>query len=224
MQARHISGTGAGALKYDVLTALGTFALAADRSTQRRVLRLITLVTARYNWQHNDLRIGRREIARLWSVDERTVKRELGALKTLGFLVVRRPAARGRVTTYGLDIDCILATSANDWARVGPDFQERMTAMASTSTPAPDTTVVPFPSAETSEWSKARAILKAADKARYEAWFKPLSREGRGEGQITLRAPSRFHAEYVTTHMIGDLIRAMAEVDRTITAVSIIHP
>lgn len=225
MQAKHISGPGAGALKYDVLTALGTFALAADRSTQRRVLRLITLVTARYNWQRDDLSIGRREIARLWSVDERTVKRELGALKALGFLVVRRPAARGRVTTYGLDIDRVLQASKADWARVGPDFEDRMTAMTQNQQPnqaPPSDTVVAFPKAETSEWSKARAILRAADKARYEAWFKPLAREGRGGAQLILRAPTQFHRDYTVTHLIGDLTRAVAQVDRSVTSVLVV--
>ncbi|MEM7744844.1 MAG: DnaA N-terminal domain-containing protein [Pseudomonadota bacterium] len=220
MQARRITGAGAGALKYDVLTALGTFALAADRSTQRRVLRLITLITARYNWQANDLSCGRREIARLWSVDERTVKREIGALKALGFLVVKRPGARGRVTSYMLDIDAVLATSRMDWERVGPDFAERMTALSAPQ--AEPETVVPFPTTERSEWSRARAILKQADAARYEAWFKPLVREGIDGAALILRAPSTFHADYVTTHLIGELIRSVAGVERRLTSVRLV--
>lgn len=221
MQAIGISGRGAGALKYDVLTALGTFALATDRSTQRRVLRLITLITARYNWQANELSVGRREIARLWSVDERTVKRETGALKRLGFLTVKRPAARGRVTTYSLDVSRVFETSRTDWHRVGPDFAERMEAMTTTDA-APQQNVVRFPSsgaASQSEWSRARAVLKAADRARYEAWFKPLVQENVGQGALTLRAPSAFHADYVMTRMIGDLIRAVTSIDRDLSNV-----
>lgn len=222
MQAKHISGAGAGALKYDVLTALGTFALAADRSTQRRVLRLITLITARYNWQHNELLCGRREIARLWSVDERTVKREIGALKSMGFMAIKRPSARGRVTTYMLDIGAVLATSKITWERIGPDFTDRMNALDAQA--APEKTVINFPSVDRSEWSLARMRLKEADAARYDAWFKPLAREGLEGETLILRAPSTFHADYVTTHLIGDLIRAVAEVKRSVTSVKLIVP
>lgn len=223
MQPRRITGAGAAARKYDILTALGTHALAADRSTQRRVLRLITLITARYNWQSGEMAIGRREIARLWSVDERTVKREIGALKALGFLTVHRPAARGRVTVYGLDLSAILAASEGDWSRVGPDFAGRMAEMAGRSdgqTP----TVVPFPSADRSEWSRARTALAGTDRARATAWFAPLTRAGRTEGTLHLTAPSGFHADYVNTHLIGEITRAVVDADPTVHAVRVTAP
>ncbi|MFK7942061.1 MAG: DnaA N-terminal domain-containing protein [Paracoccaceae bacterium] len=212
---KSLSGLGAGAQKYDVLTALGTFALAADRSTQRRVLRLITLITARYNWRLRELTVGRKEIARLWSVDERTVKREIGALKALGFLEVKRPGARGRVTAYAVNLNQIMAASQADWTRVGPDFAERMTAMTGQGADPEnlERKVIPFPPAdhdEGSEWSKARALLKHADKARFAAWFAPLSREALTDDLLILRAPSAFHAEYVETHLLGEAIRAIA--------------
>ena len=171
-----------------------------------------------------DLSVGRREIARLWSVDERTVKREIGALKQLGFLTVKKPGARGRVTTYALDVSRILETTCTDWHRVGPDFAERMEAMT-TAEPVRQPNVVPFPAeqaAERTEWSRARTVLKAADPARYEAWFKPLVRESAGQGNLILRAPSTFHADYVMTHMIGDLIRAAATIDRRLTNVVVV--
>ncbi|MEM7057535.1 MAG: hypothetical protein AAF557_08095 [Pseudomonadota bacterium] len=224
-QGHHLTGPGASVRKYDLLTALGTFALAADRSTQRRVLRLITLITARYNWTRGEFSVGRREIARLWSVDERTVKREIGALKALGFLTVKRPGARGRVTTYAVEIDAILSASAQDWDRVGPDFADRMTLMTGQGDGAVST-VVPFPGVVTdrSEWSRARMALKAADKARYQAWFQPLVRESRAADTLTLRAPSSFHADYVLTHLIGELTRAVAVAEPGIVTVEIIGP
>lgn len=210
---KSLSGPGAGTQKYDVLTALGTFALAADRSTQRRVLRLITLMTARYNWRTRELTVGRKEIARLWSVDERTVKREIGALKALGFVEVKRPGSRGRVTAYSINFQKIMAVSEQDWSRVGPDFAERMAHMAGQGADAPsDRTVIPFPGAEVndgSEWAQARQLLKRADAARFSAWFAPLIREGRDGDTVLLRAPSAFHAEYVETHLIGEVGRAL---------------
>lgn len=213
-----LAGPGSGAQKYDVLTALGAFALAADRSTQRRVLRLITLMTARYNWRNRELTVGRKEIARLWSVDERTVKREIGALKSMGFLEVKRPGARGRVTAYAINLDRIMKASQEDWTRVGPDFAARMSAMVGQGGTTTDSerTIIPFPQAEAdqnSEWARAKAILREADPARFAAWFAPLMREGREGSTITLRAPSTFHSEYVQTHLIGEAIRALVAVE-----------
>lgn len=223
MQSRKLTGPGAGVQKYDVLTALGTFALAADRSTQRRILRLITLVTARYNWARDELSIGRSDLARLWSVNERTVKRELGALKTLGFLNVKRPGARGRVTTYALDLQAIEQASEPVWDNVGPDFRARMDEQG---TNAPSTKILPFPSSPRSSeeqvWIKARAILKAADPARAKAWFEPITAATRSGGTLLLTAPSEFHANYVNTHLIGEVIRAVSRVDPTLTSVQLI--
>lgn len=114
------------ARKYDIITALGAYALARDKHDQRLVLRLITLITARYNWARDELAVGQREIARLWSVDERTVKREMAKLRGKGWLVVKRQGARGRVTEYGMDLDRMLAMTEGDWSNVGPDFDLRM--------------------------------------------------------------------------------------------------
>ncbi|MEM1159402.1 MAG: hypothetical protein AAGJ28_00575 [Pseudomonadota bacterium] len=231
-----LTGPGAGAQKYDLLTALGAFALSADRSTQRRVLRLITLITARYNWRLGEMTIGRREIAHLWCVDERTVKREIGALRSMGILTVKRPGARGRVTAYGLDLQAILSASEPAWDRVGPDFAARMRGHV----PTPAETVVPFPgrpptqgdgpegqgayeqSSDRSDWGRTRLLLKTGDPARFAAWYAPLQREGRHGDRLILRAPSAFHADYVTTHMIGDLIRAAATAAPGILEVEII--
>ena len=213
---KSLAGPGASVQKYDVLTALGTFALAADRSTQRRVLRLITLITARFNWRLRELTVGRKEIARLWSVDERTVKREIGALKKMGFLEVKRPGARGRVTAYTVNLDRIMSASQPDWSRVGSDFAERMAVMAGQGDDPAATprTVIPFPGTDPgdkSEWAKAKLLLRHADPARFAAWFAPLKREGLDDDVLVLRAPSAFHAEYVETHLLGEAIRALCE-------------
>ena len=90
------------------------------------VLRLITLVTARYNWRQGILHVGQREIARLWSVDERTVKREMAKLRSLGWITVESPARRGRVASYALDLTAIRSATREAWARVGEDFDARM--------------------------------------------------------------------------------------------------
>ena len=121
-------GRGASSRKYDLITALGAYALSLGKTDQRRVLRLITLITARYNWARDELAVGQREIARLWSCDERTVKREAALLRGLGWLVVKRQGARGRVTEYGINIERMLKDTSDSWASVGPDFQIRLEA------------------------------------------------------------------------------------------------
>lgn len=224
MESRRLTGPGAASRKYDILTALGTFALGADRSTQRRVLRLITLITARYNWARDELSIGRSEIARLWSVDERTVKREIGALKALGFIGVKRPGARGRVTTYAVNMGAITQASEPAWDKVGPDFRARMDLGRQSNEKAPDNTIVPFPKSSTDErtvWGRARVLLSQADRARAKAWFDPLHCKRQDGDTLTLQAPSQFHATYITTHLIGEIIRAIAMVDPRITNVSV---
>lgn len=219
-------GRGAAARKYDLLTALGAYALARDKHDQRRVLRLMTLITARYNWAHDELAVGQREIARLWSVDTRTVKREMALLRARGWLVVRRQGARGRVTEYGLALDRILADTAPHWACVGPDFELRMGAPEQEVPPKvvalPVAQAVPAPDVSTgTEWSLAQAVLHAEDPGVYAAWMAGLRRGSRDGRRLTLHAPSRFHAAYVQTHLERRLLAALRDVDPDLTELRI---
>ncbi|KIN69960.1 hypothetical protein Z946_99 [Sulfitobacter noctilucicola] len=224
MLHKKLAGPGAAARKYDLITALGAHALSLDKHDQRLILRLITLMTARYNWGRDELSMGQKEIARLWSCNERTVKRELAKLRALGWLIVKRQGARGRVSTYGFDIDCMMAATRGIWADVGPDFVVRVDAPQNES-------VVPFPvqgtaaapdMTDTTEWGLARAVLFAQDAGRFGAWLQALDRAGRAGGRLTLKAPSRFHAAYVQTHLDGVLLRACQEVDPTVSAIEIV--
>ena len=110
-------------LKYDVLTAVGAWGCGGDKHRQKLVLRLITLLTARYNWQDDTLVTGQREIASLWSVDPRTVKREMAKMRDLGWLILKRPAARGRVACYGLGLDVILRETRDGMAECRAGFR-----------------------------------------------------------------------------------------------------
>ncbi|MFC6689221.1 DnaA N-terminal domain-containing protein [Jhaorihella thermophila] len=220
-----LTGRGAAARKYDLLTAMGAFALSQPKATQKTVLRLITLVTARYNWARDELAVGQREIARMWSVDERTVKREMAKLRGWGWLVVKRQGARGRVSEYGLDIDRILEDTRGIWAAVGPDFEYRMKGQ-----PEPDSRVVPLPVrgevpppdiGKGDEWALAKAVLHAEDPSVYGSWIRALERGERAGGRLTLIAPSRFHAAYVETHLAGRVLAACQAVDDTVAQVVI---
>jgi hypothetical protein len=222
-------GRGASSHKYDLITALGAHALSLGKTDQRRVLRLITLVTARYNWARDELAVGQREIAQLWSCDERTVKRETALLRGLGWLVVKRQGTRGRVTEYGVNIERILKDTSDSWASVGPDFQIRLE-RADTGQGA-DRSVVPFPKGGSvappdvssgTEWALALAILHREDMASFGSWLSVVTRDERAGGRLTLRAPSRFHAAYVQTHLSGRILNACRAVDGKVSEIVVI--
>lgn len=224
-QARAV-GRNAAARKYDLITALGVHACHGDKHLQRLVLRLITLIVARYNWQTDEISVGQREIARLWSVDERTVKRDMARLRALGWLVQRRAAVRGRVAVHGLDISAIWAATRPAWDAVGPDFTERMGG-------APDGgdggaggagNVVSFPqTGQPAEglWGRALATLQAQDPALCAAWFRRLEEVGQAGDVLELAAPSRFHARFVQTHHLARLLEAVRRHDAAIRHVAI---
>ena len=232
MQAKKLAGPEAASQKYDLLTALGCHALGSAAGLQRLVLRFVTLITARYNWRQGVLHVGQREIARLWSVDERTVKREMAKLRALGWLTLESPARRGRVASYALDIVAIRAATRDAWPRVGPDFDARMRGIAE---PVTGGTVVPFPRPDTAPppddawdrengeepqddhgnvWTAMRGLLQSEDGAVFATWFEALRCRGReGEG-LVLVAPSAFHATYVRTHYAERLVRALHRTSR----------
>ena len=206
-------GRDAATKKYDVLTALAVMALAQadDRHRQRQVLRMIALVTARYNWQRDELSVGQAEIARLWSVDLRTVKREMARLRAQGWLVEKVAAARGRVAVHGIDLAVILADTRPHWALVGPDFEARLSGPeAAAVTPG---NVVPFPqalreAAASPLWAAVAAEFGRIAPAVHAAWIAPLTEAGVEGGTLVLQAPSRFHGDYVMTHL-ADQLRAL---------------
>ncbi|WP_376870748.1 DnaA N-terminal domain-containing protein [Albirhodobacter sp. R86504] len=200
--------------KYDLLTVLGSYALSQGKTLQRQTLRLICLITARYNWQSDELSVAQTEIARLWSVDTRTVKREMSAFRDRGWLVEKRAAARGRVTLYGLGITRILEDTREAWEKVGPDLVARL--VPQPEAPTAPANVIPFPQTSLPSgdtvWGQVAGRLHQNNPAVYQAWFAGLkATEGEG-GALTLKAPSGFHARYVETHLRATLERAVAEI------------
>lgn len=208
-------GRGGGTRKYDLLTVLAVHALAQDKGLQRQALRLISLITARYNWQHDQLSVGQQEIARLWSVDVRTVKREMAVFRARGWLVEQRPAARGRVAVYGLGIARILEDTRPAWGSVGPDLSERLDTAPQPAEDAPTATVIPFRATilapADSLWGQVSRKLQGQDASVHRAWIAPLE-PAEGEGELVLRAPSGFHASYVQSHLFGRIAAAVAAV------------
>ncbi len=219
MQVIKPVGRDAAAKKYDILSALMAHALAGGPVAQRLVLRLMALITTRYNWQRDELCMGQREIARLWCVDERTVKRDMAQLRAMGWLRVKRQGARGRVSVLGLDLERILLDTRPAWPNIGEDYVARMAERGGegNAIPQPDANVVPFrktaPVSEPGLWGRMRDVLHAEDAVIYGAWFAPLIEIDLAEGVLTLAAPSRFHATYLRTHLMGRLEMAGRRLD-----------
>ncbi len=221
-------GREAAAKKYDLLSAMMAHALAGDKHRQRLVLRLMALITTRYNWQRDELAVGQREIARLWCVDERSVKREMARLRALGWVVVKQQGARGRVSVLRLDLDRIMLDTRGEWQNIGPDYVARIGG-AGGSDAGPDTgNVVPLRRAEAMPaegvWAEARARLAGEDRALYDAWFAGLAEAGVADGCLTLFAPTRFHATYVQTHLHERLRVAVMRSDAGVTRLRILGP
>lgn len=207
-------GRGSAARKYDLLTILGSYALSQDRSLQRQTLRLICLITARYNWQTDQLSMGQTEIAKLWSVDPRTVKREMAVFRERGWLVERRASGRGRVTIYGLGMSRILEDTRCVWENIGPDLVERLSADIAAE---PAENIVPFRPAAPLEggetvWSQIAQNLHREDPSIYRAWLAALRPE-RTEEELVLHAPSPYHASYVKTHFAAKIYAALRRLE-----------
>lgn len=215
-------GPGAGARKYDILSALMAHGLAGDQHRQRLVMRFMALITTRYNWKRNELSMGQAEIARLWSVDPRTVKREMARLKALGWLVVKRAGARGRVGLYAIDLDRLTLDTRPEWDRIGADFTERM---GHARPPQVESNIVALRPRRVPEghgvWAQALRQLEAEDPAIFQTWFAPLTEEGIEGGVLSLIAPSRFHVSYVKTHLWARLWQAVRRADPSIARIEI---
>lgn len=214
MDTKRFTGPEAGSQKYDLLTAIAVAGLNGTAGFQTSMLRLVALVTARYNWKLDEFSVGQRDLARMWSVDERTVKREIKRLTEAEVLLQLRPGVRGRVAAYRLNRSRIESLSAPHWNRVGPDFAERMTR---TQAPPSDEKVLrvdfrPRATEAPSPWSRVLARLGDADPGLHRNWFIHLDYSGFQDDVLTLEAASSFVAQYVQTHHL-QLLQGIAAIE-----------
>lgn len=227
-------GPRAGALKYDLLTALNVAGLHGTPTEQTSLTRLITLITARYNWRIEEVSIGHSEMARLWAVNERTVKREMKRLLQMGVISCVRPGVRGRVGAYRLNYRRIYEFSRACWAAVGSDFEDRMMELSGERTVvkvdfqgAVPNKLELVPSASTGTWGAVRQRLKAEHPQLFESWFAKLVQDGVGDNTLILRAPNGFVSRYIETHFAAKLARAvdaeMPTVDGSPRTITLIH-
>lgn len=225
MQLPRPVGREAASRKYDILSALMAFALSQDKHIQRQVLRVMALITTRYNWQRDELTMGQGEIARLWSVDDRTVKREMARLRAQGWLVLKMQGVRGRVSTYGMDLNRMLVDTRPAWPLIGEDFIARLEPAKTVGQGTSNVVAlraVALPMADGTLWSAGQAWLHQDDAATYGAWFHALTDAGVEDNCLTLVAPTRFHATYVAANLKDRLMAALRRLDPSLRDVRVI--
>ncbi|WP_120633136.1 hypothetical protein [Ruegeria sp. EL01] len=218
METKRFTGLQAGSQKYDLLTAISVAGLNGTPGLQCSMMRLIALITARYNWRADELTVGQKEMARLWSVDERTVKREIKRLTESSILLQLRPGVRGRVAAYRLNYTEIYRLSEPVWRNVGADFESRM----ETQTPKPAEKIVHVqfgqdkPIAAEHEvqdlqdpWGRALRRLSESETLLFKSWYCDLQLVETHDQTITLRAPSKFIAQYIQSHHLKPLLGAI---------------
>ncbi|WP_435705339.1 DnaA N-terminal domain-containing protein [Yoonia sp.] len=183
--------------------------------------RLILLITARYNWRVDEFCVGQRDLARMWNVTERTVKREVKFWLEKRLVICKRQGVRGRVGAYRLNYPEIYRLSAPYWQNVGPDFHERMT----DTNPVKDAKVVavdfgnravavPDPPEAASKdphtWRAACQRMKDLHPEHYRNWFALLAFGADDAEVLHLTAQNQFVAHYVQTHLYGILSEAVS--------------
>jgi hypothetical protein len=224
MDARRLTGKDAGSLKYDLLTALSVLGLYSGARSQISISRMVLLITARYNWRLDEFTVGQRDLARMWNVTDRTVKREIKYWLERKMVICKRQGVRGRVGAYRLNYPEIYRLSEPYWSCVGPDFDERM----QSSHPAKTAKVVaidflargrleesnvrgaePENGRDTNTWRATCSRIKELHPARFESWIATLSFLGDDKHVVRLEAPTRFAARYIETHLQPILLEAI---------------
>ena len=210
VELKKLTGPQAGSLKYDLLTALGVAGLHGSPTVQTSLMRLSAMVTARYNWRQDEISIGQAELARMWAVNERTVKREMKRLMQDGWIMCIRPGVRGRVGAYRLNYSRIYENTKPSWAAVGPDFADRMMEMSGArrvvkvdfSAASPKVVPLSVVPEGTTGWPAVARRLQQSHPELYESWFAKLAEGSDVPGELNLKAPNAFVAGYIATHLL----------------------
>jgi len=212
MENRHVAGPGSGVAKYDILTAITIAGLNGSARDQIAMMRLCSLITARYNWRRDELSIGQQEMASLWGVGSRTAKREVKLWLETGILICVRQGVRGRVAGYRLNMPRLCEVTEQYWTLIGDDFVGRMRELK----PCNDRVIRLDTVRATlrgkngaSGWDAVNLNLENRFPTQHGAWIAPLVAT-ETDGGLVLEAKSAFAAEYVKIHFGRDIADAAA--------------
>ncbi len=213
MTPTKLVGRNASVLKYDLLTAVNLIGLHGSSAEQVSMQRLSTLITTRYNWRRDELSVGQRDMARMFGVTERTIKREVKRWTDSEILVCSRSGVRGRVGAYRLNLLEIYRRSEQLWSAVGPDYVERMAEFWSEDRPkvvplVPKQQEQPSEASRTS-WGGICARLQQTAPEKAANWLRQLVFVGDDGANYRLEAKSAFVARYIETHLGAELNAAI---------------
>lgn len=231
MDPKRLTGPNAGSIKYDLITALSVTGLSGKPVVQTSMIRLVALITARYNWFRDELTVGQRDIAKMWSVNERTVKREMKRLVDAKVLLKVRHGVRGRVAAYRLNYREIINLSRSSWANVGPDFVERMSSIYPESqvkvvkvdftTRKLDADPEKPETGDRGKWRAVRGMLREANPDVFRNWYDNLVFKHFSDGVVHLEAPNSFTANYIRTHLGISLLAVSRSVFEEVVSLQI---
>ncbi len=213
-QAQRLVGPNSAVLKYDLLTALLLIGFHGKPLAQVSATRLSLLLTARYNWKTDQVSIGQAELAKLWCVTPRTVKREVKRLIETGWLICIRPGVKGRVARYRLGQGSVFEVSRPFWPMVGHDYVERMEALAGRAESKLIRVDFVRKAPETAGLDPLIARLKDLRPDLFETWFAQFTVLAPEGDVLTLCAPNTFIARYVETHFSPVVQAAVLEIYR----------
>ncbi|MEM8628327.1 MAG: hypothetical protein AAGF32_10385 [Pseudomonadota bacterium] len=197
-------------MKYDLLTALTVWAYRQPKRVMTSALRLIGVITARYDWRRDELSVGREWLAGFWHVDPSTAKREMKRLRALGLISLVAAGVRGRVSRYRLERAAILAMARPVGSAVGSDFSSRVAEKVPEDRPATSdahtTTSVPTEretagsdgqgAPTNAETIALQRVLEREVPAIFRAWFSNAA-VWRCGGHLSVILPSAYRAAYV---------------------------
>jgi len=153
-------------------------------------------------------------------VTERTAKRELAHMRGLGWISVAVASGRGRVTQHKINLDTILRESAPHWDAIGPDFTARMVGAPEQEVEQDISNVVPMRLGNEAPihdnntgWAEVAERLREQDPAVFNAWFSQLTALEGDATSVTMGAPSRFVAQYVSTHFLQRIRASFSAVE-----------
>lgn len=208
-------------LKYDVLSALAVAALSQKDRTRIDYFRLIALITSRYDWLRGEVSIGHSQLAELWSIDVRSVKRQVAYYADAGLMKKSRAGVRGRVTVYEIDLLKLIETTRPTFAKIGPDLEERLdqfygaavqseTAQDSAETKtlgeinrdrvgatSSDSALLRPANVDREDGRILSALRCALSPSVFERWFKDVTIRKASSGAIEFLFPTKFTADYV---------------------------
>lgn len=214
-QSQRLVGPNSAVLKYDLLTALLLVGFHGTPLAQVSATRLSLLLTARYNWKTDQVSIGQADLAKLWNVTPRTVKREVKRMIDSGWLICLRAGVKGRVARYRLGQGAVFSASRAFWPEVGSDYVERMENLAGRVEPKlirVDFAKKGRADNEIAALDPLILCLKDLRPDLFETWFSQLKAPVPNGEVLTIKAPNTFIARYVETHFVNIIQAAVLEV------------